>query len=260
MQNLMLARMTRLSFQQHRDAIIGQHRGMKRNSLSARISCSERASIFSPEMFSWSCMNHQTVKWRAAAVAVFFLGCIASFSPSARAQSAKSLWKQAQNAEEKEDYDVAYQDYKRAWEKDPKNLRYKTGYERTRVSAAALHIKHGQKLRDQGDNTGALTEFLHALEIDPSNELAQQEIRATREKMNAPPNQETSLSPNANPALEDIGGPPQLKPISNEPITLHMVEDSKIVYQTIGKAAGINVLFDPEYTSKRIQVDLTNVS
>ena len=39
-----------------------------------------------------------------------------------------------------------------------------------------------------------------------------------------------------------------------------MTEDSKVVYQTVGKAAGINVLFDPEYTSKRIQVDIANVS
>jgi general secretion pathway protein D len=39
-----------------------------------------------------------------------------------------------------------------------------------------------------------------------------------------------------------------------------MVEDSKNVYQAVGKAAGINVLFDPDYTGKRIQVDLTNVS
>ena len=39
-----------------------------------------------------------------------------------------------------------------------------------------------------------------------------------------------------------------------------MTEDSKVVYSTVGKAAGINVLFDPEYTSKRIQVDIANVS
>ena len=57
-----------------------------------------------------------------------------------------------------------------------------------------------------------------------------------------------------------MGSPVQLKPISNEPLTLHMSEDSKVVYTTIGKAAGINVLFDPEYTSKRIQVDIANVS
>src|SRR6202020_1463724 len=36
--------------------------------------------------------------------------------------------------------------------------------------------------------------------------------------------------------------------------------DSKVIYQTVGKFSGINVLFDPEYTSKRIQVDIANVS
>ncbi|HMD18828.1 MAG TPA: cohesin domain-containing protein [Alloacidobacterium sp.] len=201
-------------------------------------------------------MNNRAVK-----LALFFLVCTVffGFSVTAHAQSAKSLYKQGETAEAKNDVETAYEDYYKAFQKDPKDLRYKTAYERTRFSAAAAHLKRGQKLRDQGDNTGALTEFLHALEIDPSNELAQQEIRATRDKMSAPPNQESSLSPNANPALEDIGGPPALTPLSNEPLTIHSVEDSKIVYQTVGKLAGINVLFDPEYTSKRIQVDLTNV-
>jgi general secretion pathway protein D len=39
-----------------------------------------------------------------------------------------------------------------------------------------------------------------------------------------------------------------------------MAEDTKVVYQAIAKAAGINVLFDPDFNSKRIQVDLNNVS
>ncbi len=39
-----------------------------------------------------------------------------------------------------------------------------------------------------------------------------------------------------------------------------MVEDVKVIYQAIGKAAGLNVLFDPDYTSKRIPIDLTNVT
>jgi general secretion pathway protein D len=39
-----------------------------------------------------------------------------------------------------------------------------------------------------------------------------------------------------------------------------MVEDSRIVYQAIGKIAGLNVLFDPKYASKRIQVDLKDVT
>lgn len=54
--------------------------------------------------------------------------------------------------------------------------------------------------------------------------------------------------------------PMQLKPLSNSPITLHAVDESKTIYQAIGKLAGLNVLFDPDYTSRRVQVDLTNAS
>jgi general secretion pathway protein D len=54
--------------------------------------------------------------------------------------------------------------------------------------------------------------------------------------------------------------PLQLKPASNAPITLHMVDDSKAIYQAIGKSAGFDVLFDPDDVSKHVAVDLTNVS
>jgi general secretion pathway protein D len=60
--------------------------------------------------------------------------------------------------------------------------------------------------------------------------------------------------------LASMAEPVELRVISNEPITLHMAEDSKVVYESVGKAAGINVLFDPEYTSKRISIDLSNTT
>ncbi|HEX9199085.1 MAG TPA: hypothetical protein VF865_05965 [Acidobacteriaceae bacterium] len=52
----------------------------------------------------------------------------------------------------------------------------------------------------------------------------------------------------------------QLKPVSNAPITLHLTDDSKNIYLAIGKAAGLNVLFDPDYAPRHVQVDLTKVS
>jgi general secretion pathway protein D len=60
--------------------------------------------------------------------------------------------------------------------------------------------------------------------------------------------------------LASMGGPALLKPISNEPLSLHMAQDAKVVYEAVGKAAGINVLFDPDYQPKRVEVDLNNVS
>jgi general secretion pathway protein D len=89
--------------------------------------------------------------------------------------------------------------------------------------------------------------------------LASQDIRATREKLNSQSPAPEDAPRTTDDAL-DLAAPVQLKPISNEPLTLHMVEDSRIVYQAVGKAAGINVLFDPAYNSKRIQVDLNNVT
>lgn len=200
-------------------------------------------------------MNRRTFDWFL--VAIVCLGAL-SLTPKAHAQSAASLYKQGSLAEDKEDIEGAYQNYAKAYQKKPQDMRYRAAYYRTRFAAAALHVKRGETLRSQGDDTGALTEFLRALEIDPSNELAQQDIVATRLKMSAPPNQETSVAPE-NP-LEAAGAPPDLKPMSNEPITLHMSEDSKVIYQAVGKAAGINVLFDPDYNSKRVSIDLTSVS
>jgi general secretion pathway protein D len=202
-------------------------------------------------------MSFRVPRWATFALLTLIF---AYHGPLAHAQSAGKLYKQGQAAEAKDDLETAFNDYGEAYQKNPKDQRFKVAYERLRLPVAALHVKRGEKLRDQGDMTGAVTEFLRALAIDPSNELAQQDIQAVREKQNAaPPNQENPGPPAEELRLRDIGGPIQLKPLSNEPLTLHSVEDSKVIYQTVGKLAGINVLFDPDYTSKRVQVDLTNV-
>jgi general secretion pathway protein D len=177
------------------------------------------------------------------------------------AQSANSFYKDGRAAETRDDFDGAYQDYQKAYAKDPKDLRYRTAMYRVRSSAAAQHMSKGRQMEQAGDYQGALTELLRAGEIDPGNEAVTQEINAIRLRMGQPGNAASSVTPEAAAAQEELnsmGSPVQLKPVSNEPFTLHMTEDAKVVYQAIGHAAGINVLFDPDYTSKRIQVDLTN--
>ncbi|HEX4039180.1 MAG TPA: cohesin domain-containing protein [Acidobacteriaceae bacterium] len=187
------------------------------------------------------------------------LALLLAILPVAHAESASKLFKQGQLEETKDDLETAYEDYYQAYQKKPTEERYKLAWERTRFSAAALHVEHGERLRDQGDYTGALTEFLRALEIDPSNELASQDIQATRQKLDAQ-NPAPENAPRTSDEALELAAPVQLEPISSEPLTFHAVEDSRIIYQTIGKAAGINVLFDPSYNSKRIPIDLNNVS
>jgi general secretion pathway protein D len=206
-------------------------------------------------------MNSRKVKW-VLPTSLSVLLCVASHKAEAHNQdSAKKLYDAGQLAEAKDDVITAYEDYLQAFKKDPKDLRYKTAWQRTRFAAAAAHVSRGEQLRQQGDNSEALTEFVHALDIDPSNEVARQDIQDVKKKLSIPfPDKETSVSPDEQSEVSEMGAPVLIKPISSEPLTLHMAEDSKIVYETVGKASGINVLFDPEYTSKRIQVDLANVS
>jgi hypothetical protein len=186
------------------------------------------------------------IHWIAAAFLVLILSIEGPAAPKAFAESASSLFKKGQAAETRDDIDGAYQFYTKAFQKDPTNVRYKTAYERVRFSAAAMHTKRGERLRAQGDSVGALTEFMRALEIDEAYELAQQDIDAAKRAMGSTDvRQETSVGPAALSEMSEMSSPVKLKPISNEPLTLHMVEDSKVVYQTVGKAAGINVLFDP---------------
>ncbi|MBS1798918.1 MAG: type II and III secretion system protein [Acidobacteria bacterium] len=209
----------------------------------------------------------KTLTATAAFAAIVPVLLISGGSSVAHAQSAGKWYKKGVDAEAHQDWDAAYEDYRQANLKKPKDLRYKAHLETTRFQAAVSHVDRGRVLRQNGDLNGAFNEFTRAIQIDPGNQSAQQELDQVQKELAAPP------TPPPNPGLPQmagqdvvsrdlatVAGPIELKPVSNAPLTLHMVEDVKNIYQAIGKMAGLNVIFDPDYTSKRIPVDLTNVS
>ncbi|PYX88052.1 MAG: type II and III secretion system protein [Acidobacteria bacterium] len=180
------------------------------------------------------------------------------------ADKAKSLFNQAKDAEARQNYEAAYDLYKQAYDLRPRDLAYRASYERLRFLAAASHVHRGQLLRDAGKLEEALAEFQKAAEIDASSFIAQQEIRRTQQMIdqakNAPAPQAARPPTALRKMIEAAGGPIQLTPISNVPITLKLTEDTKVIYDTVGKLAGINVLFDPDYTSRRIRIELNGVT
>ena len=212
---------------------------------------------------------------RASVLLVLVCGFAGLFSAPAHAQSAASWDKRGAKAEAREDYDAAFEAYRQAHLKKPGDMRYKVHYERLRFQAANAHVDRGRVLRQSGDAGGAATEFARALQIDPGNQVATQEMELTQ-KSSSPGGSQTTgpqgqavspigdeQTPRQKKTMSDIatlGAPVELQPVDDDPITLHMVEDTKAIYQAIGKAAGLNVIFDPDYTSKRIPVDLTSVS
>ena len=182
---------------------------------------------------------------------------------AAAADKAKSLYKKGRDAEARQNYEQAYDFYKQAYDLKPTDLSYRTSFERLRFLAGAAHVHRGQLLRDAGQLDAALAEFKTASEIDPSSAIAKQELQHTEQMINAAKAAPKAKAPPENflqKRLEEAGGPIELAPISNIPINLKITEDTKVIYETVGKLAGINVLFDPDYTSRRIKIELNNVS
>jgi general secretion pathway protein D len=164
-------------------------------------------------------------------------------------------------AEALQDYDTALVHYHRAAQANPTDAEYKLREVHMRSTAASFHMEQGQKAAQKGDLQLALSEFEKAEAIDPSNEAAEQQAKSTAELLTAVNNMGTPRPDDSSADEKEIlAGPPNLKPLSLEPINLKMTNDSRVVFETIAKLAGLSVIFDPDYVSHRVTVDLPGVT
>ncbi|MGD0956628.1 MAG: hypothetical protein ABR953_07330 [Candidatus Acidiferrales bacterium] len=165
-------------------------------------------------------------------------------------------------AESLQDYDTALVHYERALRADPTNAEYKLRETHTRFAAGQFHLEQGQKALDKGELQLALAEFQKAQAIDPSNAAADQQLKHTTDLLAAKAAAQSPKTINPNPADDTdlLAAPPELKPISQEPINLKMTNDARVVFETIAKLAGLSVIFDPDFTSRRISAELPNVT
>jgi general secretion pathway protein D len=168
----------------------------------------------------------------------------------------------ARKAVDMQDYDAAVDYYLKALKSDPHNADYKIGLNQARLEAGEHHLHEGIKVREKGDLQGAVSEFQRAQVLDPSNPAPDQEIKKTLEMLADRSRAEAAAD---QPLVENgeavlANAPPELKPLSRAPINLRMVNDAKVVFDTIGKLAGLTVIYDPDLQARRIPIDLTNVT
>ena len=217
---------------------------------------------------------------RVVAVAILIVGVQPA---GARTRKGDRLIAQGRAAEERGELDKALEFDLGALSEDPSDPQYRLESQRVRFKAAELHVKNGQKIRAQGKLEEALAEFQRAYALDPSSPIAQQEIERTkqmieREKRKAaqpggptaedienkgltPAQAEKKASLARMSSLQDV---PELRPLNNQ-FTLKMNNQKpRVLFETVAKLAGINVLFDPEYeqqnTVRAQSIDLTNSS
>jgi general secretion pathway protein D len=189
---------------------------------------------------------------------------ILTMGAPAHPDQAGGAYKRGVRAEAKTQYDEAYEAYNQAHQLKPKDPRYVIAYLRVRTLATEEHMRKGQLLRENLKLQEALAEFQRAAEIDSTNYSAQQELQRTAEMIKKQAQQQAEaaaskpLSQLAKLAAE-TEGPVDLEPFSDTPVTLRMTTTSDNVYKTIGKLAGINVLFDLDYRPQKINIELDEV-
>ena len=193
-----------------------------------------------------------------------YLLLVALALPAFATDKAKTLFEKGQDAEARQHFEEAYDFFKQAYDLRPKDLRYRAAFEHSRFEAAASIVHRGQLLRDDGKLDEAVAEFQKALTIDPSLFIAKQELNRTLKMINDqrnPPPQAAGPPAALEKRVHEAAGPVELTPISNTPIAVKFAnEKSDTVYRTIGQLAGINVLFDPDYTPRPIRVELNGVT
>jgi general secretion pathway protein D len=195
----------------------------------------------------------------------------------ARTKKGDKLLAEGREAEQRQQWDKALALYEQALAEDPADVGYQIPTRRVRFQAAQAHVELGLKLRARGKLDEALAEFSKAYATDPASVIAEQELRTTLEmiernkKKDLKPEEE-ALTPAAlerkqtAERMAAIQGPPELRPISPQPINLKMTnQPARVLFETVGKLAGINVVFDPDFrldqnASRPVSVELANAT
>jgi general secretion pathway protein D len=183
------------------------------------------------------------------------------------ADNAQKIYKAGLKDEQKGDLDAAYQAYKQAHDLKPSDARYVAAWTRVRFYAGAEHIKKGVELRDAGSLQEALAEFRLGAQIDTSSFEALGQMARTEEMIR----QQAMAKANATKTLAQptmiekealaAAGPVSLDIKWETPISLHLTSTTvDVVYKTIAKIAGINVLIDPDYKPQKINFELQDVT
>jgi general secretion pathway protein D len=186
-----------------------------------------------------------------ALVVAVFTGC-----------AAQKAFKNGQRDAQRQNYDRAILAFSKAVALDPGNARYSVALARAKVNSSHQHFQRGKRLLAAEQLEEAIAEFQQVVLLDPGHQYAANELRRAVEAMAQRDALPSELEQIKERARQKDLGPPRLDPKTNIPILLNFsdVQVGKI-YEAIGKAAGINFIFDDKTDlDKPMSVDIGNVT
>ncbi len=196
-------------------------------------------------------------RWRGAALVALVVatgaGCAAG-----------NAYRRGQGAAKRQDWDAAVAGLTKANSLAPRNIEYKIALENARIRASRFHYEEAKKHLAAHDFDKAADELQIASNYDPSNKAASDDLEITRDRIRKREEEKNRLA--QFDAMKTRAGAvrvpvPVLSPRSPVPITLKFADQGlQKILESLGKLAGVNVIFDPDYRDKRWSVDLSGVT
>ena len=164
-----------------------------------------------------------------------------------------------EQAERRQDYDRAVIEYSRALTGSPANKGYRWALERVRQRASLAHQEQGRRLMARAQFKEALDEFRLAFDLNPRNDSLLLDMRDAEARRQAG-QRAASLAEIKEAAREKPLQGLKLGPGADEPLGLSFRGASlREAYQALGRVAGVNFVFDPQYQDAPVSIDVRDV-
>lgn len=170
---------------------------------------------------------------------------------------------QGQDEAKRGNWDLAVARLTRALQKDPDNIGYKIALENARIQASRMHFELARKHLQAQDLEKAAEELDIASKYDPANKSASDELAMVRTRIIARDAAISEMTDFESKRLRAAArsSVPVLSPRSLAPIALNYRDQSlQRLLETLGKLAGVNVLFDEGFRDKNVTVSLSGIT
>jgi len=190
--------------------------------------------------------------WAVMVLALLFeTGCAAHWA-----------YRAGQGEAKKGNWDLAVARFTRALQKDSDNIGYRITLENARIQASRQHYDLGKRHLQASELEKAAEELQIAANYDAANKSASDDLAIVQERIRNRERDRRLLSDFDSVKARAQAGPgplPVLSPQSNAPISIKFENTSlQKILETMGRLAGVNVLFDSQYRDKTVSVDLRN--
>lgn len=154
-------------------------------------------------------------------------------------------------AEMNQQYDDAIAYYEKASLDNPRDPIYRVAYQRAKVRASIQLVRTARLLAEQGKKDEALAVYAKAQTYNPRDPAIAREAHLLEIAQEKP----------AETKPERIEFPIKLK-TKNEPLQLKFPVETSIrsIFQALGKAAGIGIIFDENFRDVPYMTDLTDLT